>query len=151
MSERKSKVIKCSEFSWESIEKHKYKSNGSGFKNIHRYSLLTGDYCELNFHTRYFEIAPDGYSSLEYHRHPHSVVIIRGSGSLVIDNELRDVGLHDVVYISSGTIHQFHADKGDYLGFLCIVDRYRDKPVVPDEEHLRSVITENSVLEKIKR
>jgi len=150
MSEPNSKVIKCKEFNWESVEKHQYKTSGTGFKDIHRFSLLSGKYHELNFHTRYFEIAPEGYSSLEYHRHPHSVVIIRGTGSVVIDNTICDLGLHDVVYISPGAIHQFLADKGDFLGFLCMVDRYRDKPVVPDEQQLQSVITDQSVLAKIK-
>ncbi len=151
MSEVKSKVIKCKEFSWKSVEKHRYKTTGSGFKDIHRYALLADEYQELNFHTRYFEIKPGGYSSLEYHRHPHSVVIIRGAGSVVIDNEIHALGLHDVVYIAPGSIHQFYADKDDYLGFLCTVDRYRDKPVSPDDEHLHSVIHNPSVFEKIKR
>jgi quercetin dioxygenase-like cupin family protein len=85
------------------------------------------------------------------HRHPHSVVIIRGSGSVVLDNEINPVNLHDVVFISPNTIHQFHADRDDHLGFLCIVDRYRDKPVVPDDKTIRNRISSDTVRKKIQK
>jgi quercetin dioxygenase-like cupin family protein len=128
-----SRVIKCSGYSWEATERKEYKTETTNFKDISRYSLLGEDPRdhELNMQTRYFEILPGGYSSLEFHRHPHSVVIIRGSGSVVLNDSVTDISSFDVVYISPETVHQFHADKGDHLGFLCVVDRYRDKPTVP--------------------
>jgi quercetin dioxygenase-like cupin family protein len=79
--EHKSKVIKSDGYTWQETEKMQYKTDTSDFRDIHRYSLLGDEITELNFQTRYFEIQPGGYSSLEMHRHPHSVVIIRGSGS----------------------------------------------------------------------
>lgn len=144
-----SKVIKADRYSWQGVEQKLYKTDSTNFKGIHRYSLLGDELDELNFHTRYFEISENGYSSLEQHRHPHSVVIIRGSGTLILDNELHDLNLHDVVFISPETIHQFHADKGDSLGFLCMVDRYRDKPVIPDEAAIKLRIDNADVLNKI--
>lgn len=134
----RSKIIHNSNFHWEGVETKQYKTEGTNFKDITRYSLLgeAEDEWELNFQTRYFEIKPGGYSSLEYHRHPHSVVIIRGSGSMILGDELHELALHDVVFISPETLHQFHADKGEPLGFLCVVDRYRDKPALPTEEML---------------
>jgi quercetin dioxygenase-like cupin family protein len=150
MSEQKSNILKCGDYQWESVEKHKYKTGGTGFRDIHRYALLDDQYPELNFHTRYFEIQPGGYSSLEYHRHPHSVVILRGSGSVILENEIHPVSLHDVVYISPDTIHQFHADKGGHLGFICMVDRYRDKPAIPTPETIKKRIQNPEVLDKIR-
>jgi quercetin dioxygenase-like cupin family protein len=128
-----SRVIKCSNYDWSGVERKDYKTDTTNFKDIIRYSLLGEgpDDLELNMQTRYFEIKPGGYSSLEQHRHPHSVVVIRGGGSVILNDELFELSLHDVVYISPETVHQFHADKDDFLGFLCIVDRYRDKPVIP--------------------
>lgn len=148
-----SKVIPCSTYSWEGVERKEYKTNSQVFKDIHRYSLLGEgeNESELNVHTRYFEISPGGYSSLETHHHPHSVVVIRGGGSVVLNNETHNLGLHDVVFISPGTIHQFLADKGDYLGFICIVDRYRDKPAIPDDEQIQKYCTSPEVLNKIRR
>ncbi|MEX0663029.1 MAG: cupin domain-containing protein [Balneolaceae bacterium] len=147
----KSKVIKNENFSWKGVERKEYKTETSNFKDIHRYSLLGDETSDLNIHTRYFEVQPDGYSSLEQHRHPHSVVIIRGSGSVILDNEIISLNLHDVVYVAPETIHQFHADNNEPLGFLCMVDRYRDKPVIPDEKTLTTRIQSEKVLKKIRK
>lgn len=119
----KSRVIKSKNYEWESAERKVYKTDTENFRDIHRYSLLGEAEKDLNFQTRYFEIQPGGYSSLEKHRHPHSVIIIRGKGSVILDNQITGIQLHDVVYISPDTIHQFHADKNETLGFICVVDR----------------------------
>ena len=146
-----SKVIKSSNFSWQGVDRKVYKTDTHNFKDIHRISLLGDDIKELNIQTRYFEIQSGGYSSLELHRHPHSVVIIRGSGTLVLENELHDLDLHDVIYISPETIHQFHADKNEELGFICVVDRYRDRPKIPDDSTIKERITNKKVLDKIRK
>lgn len=146
-----SRVIHCENYHWDSVPRKEYKKNSSSFEDISRYSLLGDEEHTLNMQTRYFEIRPGGYSSLEYHRHPHSVIIIRGSGSVVLGDNVIDIGLHDVVYVAPQTLHQFHADKGDFLGFICIVDRYRDRPMLPDNDYINTHINNPAVLEKIKR
>ena len=147
----KSKVIKAEQYNWQDVEKKIYKTDTQNFKDIHRFTLLGDDFPELNFQTRYFEIQPGGYSSLEQHRHPHSVIVIRGSGSLVLGNEIFELGMHDVVYISPETIHQFHADENEPLGFICTVDRYRDRPSIPSDETIQQEIISQKVLEKIQK
>lgn len=149
----RSKVIHSRDFHWEGVPKKAYKTDGNTFKDISRYSLLgEGEQeQELNFQTRYFEIEPGGYSSLEYHRHPHSVVVIRGKGSLILGDEVHELNMHDVVYISPETLHQFHADRDDYLGFLCVVDRYRDRPSVPDDEYMETMSLSSEVRALMKR
>lgn len=149
----KSKVLKADDYSWQGVERREYKGDTSCYKGVHRYSLLgeRDDEQQLNFQTRYFEVEAGGYTSFEYHRHPHSVVIIRGSGTVILGDKLQDVDLHDVVSITPGTPHQFHADRGEPLGFICIVDRYRDRPTLPDENYIADKITSKEVLEKIRR
>ena len=148
-----SKVIKCENYEWKGVERKDYKSDTTCYQGVHRYSLLGEgeDEHQLNFQTRYFEVSEGGHTSLEYHRHPHSVVIIKGSGSMILGDETHNLDMHDVVFISPETLHQFHADKGETLGFICIVDRYRDKPTLPDEEYLTSQIQNPEVKEKLKR
>jgi len=138
----RSKVIQNEGYHWGGVEKKLYKTDTTNFKGVTRYSLLgeSEDEWELNMQTRYFEVEAGGYTSLEFHRHPHSVVIIRGSGSVVLGNEVHTLGLHDVVFISPETLHQFHADQGEPLGFICIVDRYRDKPMVPTSDMVAKVM-----------
>lgn len=146
------KIVKCKDFEWEGITPRRYKEDRSCFKGVHRYSILgeSADEQQLNFQTRYFEVDAGGYTTLEYHRHPHTVIIIRGSGTVVLDSQLHDLSLHDVIYITPETLHQFHADKGEKLGFLCIVDRYRDRPMLPDEQFLDDMKLDESVRKKIK-
>lgn len=151
MMNKKSTVLTFDNYSWKGVEKKVYKTDKKNFKDIHRYTLLGDEYSELNSQTRYFEIQPGGYSSLEYHRHPHSVVIIRGSGSVILNNNLKTIRSFDVVYISPETIHQFHADNDDHLGFICTVDRYRDRPSVPDNDQIAKIITSEKILKKIRK
>ena len=150
---RPSKVIRCEDYSFSGIPRREYKEGDGNFKAVCRYSLLGSGEGEeaLNFHTRYFEIEPEGYSSLEYHRHPHTVVIIRGQGTVVLADQVYELNLHDVVYVAPGTIHQFLADRGEPLGFICVVDRYRDRPVVPDEEEIREQTGTGAAAGKIKK
>ncbi|MBI2536308.1 MAG: cupin domain-containing protein, partial [Gemmatimonadetes bacterium] len=37
---------------------------------------------------------------------------------------------YDCVYVAPGTTHQFRATGTEPLGFLCMVDRVRDRPQV---------------------
>lgn len=151
--ENSSKVIKCSDYQWDSVPRKEYKDDTECYQGVHRYSLLgeAEDEQQLNFQTRYFEVKPGGYTSFELHRHPHSVVIIRGEGEVVLGNELHEIGLHDVVFVAPETPHQFHATGDEPLGFICIVDRYRDRPTLPDDEFVEREITSKQVREKIKR
>lgn len=148
----RSKVIHSSDYHWDGVERKEYKTNTTNFKGVSRYSLLgeAEDEWELNMQTRYFEVEPGGYTSLEQHRHPHSVVVIRGSGSVVLGDEIHPLQLNDVVFISPETLHQFHADRGEALGFVCIVDRYRDKPMVPSAETIESVMGGSEARQKIR-
>lgn len=154
MSEDISKVIKAGgELRWPDLVRQEYKDDPGSHKGVSRYSLLgeAPDERGLTFQTRYFEVGEGGYTSLERHRHPHSVVVVRGSGTLILGNGVHELDLHDVVYVASGTLHQFQADRGEKLGFLCTVDRYRDRPELPDRETLEREIPDEEVRARIRR
>ncbi len=148
----RSKVIKSDKFEWKNIPRKDYKTEDQSFKGVHRYTLLgpRKDEQALNFETRYFEVEAGEYTSLEYHRHPHSVVVIRGSGSVIIGNELHEISPYDTIFIAPNTLHQFHAGEKDPLGFICVVDRYRDRPTPPEQKDLEAIDNEK-VLSKMKR
>ncbi|WP_440996966.1 cupin domain-containing protein [Arhodomonas sp. SL1] len=135
--EPRSKIIRSRDYRWE-VPLREYKSEGTHFRDITRQTLLGEGSGEgaLNFITRYFEIQPGGYSTLEHHAHPHSVVVIRGRGEVILGDRVEPLALHDVVYIAPHTLHQFHATGEEPLGFLCIVDRERDRPVLPGDDEL---------------
>jgi quercetin dioxygenase-like cupin family protein len=129
------KVIKHNEFRWEGVQQRDYKAIGDGSRGVTRQTLMgegpgEGD---LAFITRYFEIEPGGFSSLERHQHPHAVVILRGEGKACLEDEVHSVRPFDCVYVAPGASHQFRATSGEPLGFLCVVDRVRDRPQPADQ------------------
>ena len=82
------------------------------------------------FHLRYFEIAPGGFSSFEQHAHEHAVFVLRGQGEVQLGEQVHALGHGDVVYVAHER-HQFRNPSAtEPLGFLCIVDAQRDRPVV---------------------
>jgi quercetin dioxygenase-like cupin family protein len=128
----RSTVLKFRDYRWDTVPLREYKTGDAPYKDVTRQTLLgEGKGEELfNFLTRYFEIQPGGYSTLERHQHPHAVVVIRGRGRVILGDESYDIAPFDCVYVSPGVAHQFRATGDEPLGFLCTVDRVRDRPEV---------------------
>ncbi len=152
-----SKIIRSENLTWPGLERKDYKTAGTGsgfgFDKISRYVLFgeREDESGLNMQTRYFEIGEGGYSSLERHRHPHTVVIVKGRGSMILGDRVAELEPMDAVYIAPKTVHQFHADRGEAMGFLCVVDRYRDRPEIPkDAKELQEWIPDPEVRKKAR-
>lgn len=122
-------------YTWDGVNIHPYKEDGTHFKSITRQTLLNLD-SDLPVEFRYFEIGNDGHSTLERHQHQHAVMVIRGSGQVLVGDTVASVGLHDIVYVPPNTWHQFRATMGEELGFLCIVNNDRDRPQRPDDKEL---------------
>jgi quercetin dioxygenase-like cupin family protein len=125
-------------YRWDHVPHQPYKAEGSApFRDISR-QVLFGDPglgCEL----RYFEMAPHGYSTLERHEHAHGVMILRGHGSCLLGEEVRRIKPFDLVSIPAWTWHQFRAGPAEPLGFLCMVNRERDRPQLPTEQQLAAL------------
>ena len=115
------------EYRWEGSEVRAYKDSPGAWEGVTRQVLSAeGDSA---FEMRYFEIIPGGFSNYEQHQHEHCVVIIRGSGSVRLDDEWHHIGTHDTINIAAMQPHQFRNDSAEPLGFLCVVDKVRDKPI----------------------
>ena len=132
----RSKLLKFAgpPFRWDAVPVREYKTADARHKDVTRQTLLgegTGEE-PFNFVTRYFEIQPGGYSTLERHQHPHAVVVLRGRGQVTLGDRSHDIAPYDCVYVSPGVTHQFRATREEPLGFLCMVDRVRDRPEVVD-------------------
>ena len=136
-----SRVIRSAAAGWTGVQPARYKEEGEGpgcFLGATRHALLgaaaEGPGAALDFELRYFELAPGGYSSLERHEHPHAVVVLRGRGTVRLGETVEEVGPFDVVYVAPHDVHRFAADSAEAFGFLCIVDRDRDRPVAVAED-----------------
>lgn len=126
-------------WSWEGVERRRYKEPDDSFRGVSRQEILGARAGEeaLGFVTRYFEVEPGGYTSLERHRHSHSVVVVRGRGEVLLGDRLEPIAPHDCVYVPPGVLHRFLAAADEPLGFLCVVDRERDRPQPPAPDELR--------------
>ncbi|KGF47253.1 cupin [Veillonella montpellierensis DNF00314] len=125
-------------YTWRDTDLLVYKQDGSPFKDVTRQVLFDGAF-DIPCQFRYFEVKPHGYSTLEYHEHTHMVMIFRGKGQCLLGHDIVDVAVGDMIEIPSGTVHQFRANQGDYLGFLCLVNLERDKVTVVADEKLEEL------------
>lgn len=125
-----SRVIRYDGAAWDGVRPEPYKDDASLFAGVTRRMLAAPD--AAGFDVRYFEIEPGGHTTCERHRHVHVVVGLRGCGRVRIGDAVEDVGFGDVVYVAPGDPHQFTNPHGEPFGFVCIVDRERDRPVPMD-------------------
>jgi quercetin dioxygenase-like cupin family protein len=117
-------------FRWNRIAKERYKPTGDDWSGIIRQTLIGNRSESAKFHLRYFEIAPNGHSSFEMHRHEHVVIGIRGQGICVAGNKKYGVGYLDIIYIRPGEPHQLKNPFDEPFGFFCLVNAKRDRPKV---------------------
>ena len=123
------------DFRWKDIDVHPYKEDGTMFKSVTRQTLFHGA-DDLAVELRYFEVGVDGHTTLERHQHAHLVTIIRGSGEVLVGDEVTPIQTHDVVHVPPFTWHQFRATNSEELGFLCVVNPVRDRPQRPGPDEL---------------
>lgn len=123
---------------WDDVDVHEYKAAGEApFRAVTRQVLFERD--DLACQLRYFEVAPGGHTTLERHEHVHAVVVLRGSGRCLVGDEVHDVGPEDLVEVGPLVWHQFRADDHAPLGFLCIVNTERDRPLLPTASDLAAL------------
>lgn len=124
---------------WEGIEVLPYKDVEGSHRGVSRQNLLKE--ADTEFEVRYFEVAPGGFTSYETHKHEHFVVILRGSGDVVLGEEIRNVGFKDLVRVAGNVPHQFRNSGDEPFGILCVVDRVRDRPTLVDPDALMARLT----------
>lgn len=118
-------------FHWEGVDVLAYKQEGAApFKDVTRQVLF--DDPSMAAQLRYFEVAPGGWTTLERHEHVHNVMVIRGRGRCLVGDKAWDIAQNDLVAVPPLAWHQFQAAPDEPLGFLCLVNRERDRPQLPD-------------------
>ncbi len=118
-------------FRWNEVELEPYKLSahrGGEFHGASRQVIVGKRGEKVNFHLRYFELDPGGFTSLERHRHSHVVIAVRGRGEVRVGEERFALAPMDTIYIGPGRPHQLRASGRGRFGFFCIVDAKRDQP-----------------------
>lgn len=122
-------------FFWDEVDVLLYKPAGERFRDVTRQVLFDAPH-GLHCQVRYFEIGPGGHTTLERHTHTHAVLILRGEGRVLVGSTIHDVAPFDLIEVPSRTWHQLRANDEQPLGFVCVVDRDRDRPELPHEGDL---------------
>jgi S-methyl-1-thioxylulose 5-phosphate methylthiotransferase len=136
-------------FGWDDVEVLAYKDDGSApFRTVSRQVLF--EEAEHGCQLRYFEVASGGHTTLERHEHVHAVLILRGRGSCLIGEEVREIGEHDLCRVPPLTWHQFRAADDAPLGFLCLVTSERDRPQLPTVADLATLRTNPAIADFIR-
>lgn len=130
MKTNKSSFYKHKGFKWQGIKIERYKAGKGNWSDIVRQTLIGIHGETAKFHLRYFEIAPNGYSSFERHRHEHVVICVRGKGEVMVGKKVRKMNFLDMLYIAPRTPHQLRNPFDEPFGFFCIVNAKRDKPEI---------------------
>lgn len=124
---KKSKIIRYRNGRWRGVKNQPYKTKEGNWSLIERFPLIYSP--NAKFEVRYFEISKGGKSSLEYHQHVHVVMCLRGRGKIRIGKRIYSFNYLDIAYIAPNEVHQLINPYDEPFGFLCIVDRDRDRPI----------------------
>lgn len=125
-------IFRSEGFQWPGVERQDYKNEPGTWQDVSRRVLFSTP--NSQFETRYFEIAPGGYTSHEKHGHEHCVIVARGSGEVYLDGAWGTVSPGDVVHVPPHAPHQFRNRGTEPFGILCIVDKVRDRPILLGNE-----------------
>lgn len=125
-------IVESANFEYPGVPLKQYKDNPGSWLSVTRRELFPD--AQTAFETRYFEVQTGGYTSFEHHGHEHCVVIVRGLGSVRLGDKWQDLKVGDAVRVSSMTPHQFKNRGDEPFGFICMVDRDRDRPILLDSE-----------------
>lgn len=110
-------------FDWESVEEREYDS--PNVQGVTVRWLVGPSEGAPHYAMRYFEVQPEGSTSLDSHEHDHGVVILRGRGQVRLGDYVSEVSFGDAIYVPPYELHQFSCVGHEPLGFLCVVPARR--------------------------
>lgn len=92
-----------------------------GAQGVKMTLLIGREHGAPTFAMRRFTIEPGGHSPQHSHPYEHEVVVLEGAGTLFLDGRTSPLGQGDVVFVPPDVVHQFRADQGVELRFICLV------------------------------
>lgn len=108
---------------YETVAVKEYTS-GNASVGATRRILIGQDEGAEDFIVRYFTIPAGGHSAFEHHAHQHGVVVVQGSGRVLLGEQWTAIGVGDAVFVAPDEQHQFVADEDGPLGFLCVIPKW---------------------------
>ena len=114
-------------------------SQGALFRGISRRPLFKGD--DFSGELRYFEIAPEGRSTLERHEHAHAVVVLLGGGGVPVGDAVFPVKVFDLIVVPPLTLAPVPRKGRVCVGLSLHGRRGTCKPEIQDEREIARLRT----------
>jgi quercetin dioxygenase-like cupin family protein len=80
-----------------------------------------------NFAFRYYQLSPGSKTRDESHPYDHGILVLVGSGEVLLGEETHSISQGDVLHIPPDARHQLFNNSPDPFGFLCVIPAKRDK------------------------
>ena len=94
-----------------------------GVKDISMQVLIGNEEDSPTCIMRRFKVESGGHSPHHSHDYEHVVYVVSGRGTLFASGEEHEISEGNSLIVHPNEIHQFRADKGDELQFLCIIPK----------------------------
>ncbi len=92
-----------------------------GAENVGMRLLLGRNDGAPTFAMRHFTVESGGHTPRHQHNYEHGIYVVGGTGTVEVAGESRAIKAGDSLFIEPNTEHQFRADGGVPLKFLCMV------------------------------
>jgi len=92
-----------------------------GAENVLIRNLITPREGAPNFSMRVFDVLPGGHTPLHSHDYEHEIFILEGAGEVTEGKRILALEPGSVVFIRSGTPHQFRNPGEAVLRFICLI------------------------------
>lgn len=95
--------------------------NAPGATNAFKQVLVGPQQGWVGWVMRLFTLGKGGCTPQHSHSWPHINYIVKGTGTLFMEGEEREIGPDCAAYIPGGVVHQFKNTGESDLSFICIV------------------------------
>ncbi len=95
--------------------------NSEELKGVSKQVLIGPAQGWENHVMRQFHLEAGGFTPRHRHDWPHINYVTGGSGTLFFAGKEEAIEKGSIAYVPSGTEHQFRADRGESVSFICIV------------------------------
>jgi len=112
-------------FSWDGARTRMYQNNETN--QISETWMIGKAEGAQNFAFRYYQLSPGSQSRLEQHPYDHGILVLQGSGEVLLGEERHPVSKGDIIYIEPDLLHQLKNSSSDPLGFICVIPARRKK------------------------
>jgi quercetin dioxygenase-like cupin family protein len=90
-------------------------------KDVEMQVLISAKDGAPNFAMRLFKVSPNGYTPYHTHNWEHEVFILKGEGTITVEEKETKFKYGDAIFVPPDVEHQFKNTSNEDLFFLCLI------------------------------